>query len=215
MSASWKKDETIEQMLDHYFQQCDACLALFEKTVAVFFQEGRGAAFEAAVQLTHEAESVADDLRRDIEFELYGKALLPESRGDILGLLEAFDQLPNMAQTVLFVLLCQRMTLPPEFKAAFRHLIDLNLQAYYQVRKAVDCLFHHPQGVTACTREVDPKESESDRAERAMVCDLFKTGMDMGDKMMFKELVLLIGHLSDLAKKTGDRINIISMKRQI
>ncbi|MEK0368345.1 MAG: DUF47 family protein, partial [Nitrosopumilus sp.] len=40
--------------------------------------------------------------RREIEISLYEKALIPESRGDILGLLEAVDRIPNKAESVAF-----------------------------------------------------------------------------------------------------------------
>lgn len=215
MASFWRKQDTVEKMLDRYFDQCDVCLDAFENGFATYLDAGQGEAFEAAVQKTHEAESAADDLRREIELTLYGKALLPESRGDLLGLLETYDQLPNMAQTVLFALRCQRIVIPSELLEGYKSLVRLNLQAYYAVRKTVDELFHNPKVILYTAKEVDAKESESDRAERLMICNIFDTKMHTGDKLMFKELVLLIGHISDLAEKTADRVAIIAIKRQI
>ena len=88
-----------------------------------------------------EAESAADDMRREIELTLYGKALLPDSRGDVLGLLESFDRLPNMAETGLFALRCQRIQLPGDLVPLYKQLVDINLQSYYLCRRAVDALF--------------------------------------------------------------------------
>jgi len=215
MSFFWKRQEDIEARIDKYFDQCDACLDAFEKAFALIMDVGQGEAFEAAVQKTHEAESSADDLRRELELTLYGKALLPESRGDLLGLLETYDQLPNMAQTVLFALRCQRVVFPKELLTGFKNLVQLNLQAYGLARKCVDELFHNPKVILYTARDVDSKESESDRAERQMICSIFDSGMDIGTKLMFKELVLLIGHLSDLAEAVADRVSIIAIKRQV
>jgi uncharacterized protein len=215
MVLFWKKQETIERMLSEYFEQCDLCYELFEKAFACYFSVGQGEAFEASVNRTHEAESRADDLRREIEFTLYGKALLPESRGDLLGLLEAFDQLPNIAETSLFAVRCQGMILPEDLAGDFKHLIDLNLQAYYLVRRAVDELFNNPKVTLHTTKEVDDKESESDRLERVMIRRIFARDTDNGTKLLLKELVLLIGRISDTAESTADRISIIAIKRQI
>lgn len=215
MAFFWKKQENIDKMLGHYFDQCDKCLKLFEKALLTYMDSGQGEAFEAAVNKTHEAESSADDLRREIVFTLYGKALLPESRGDLLQVLEAFDKLPGMAETILFVIRCQQIVFPDELIPLYKQLVKINLQAYYLTRKAVDALLNNPRVTLHATKEVDDKESESDRLEREIMCDIFSSDMDMGTKMMFKELVLLIGNIADRAENTADLIAIVAIKRQI
>ena len=211
----WKKQDNVQKMWEKYFEQCDRCYQLFERAFATYRETGLGEAFAAAVQSTHEAESAADDLRREIEFTLYGKALLPESRGDLLGLLESFDRLPNMVETVLFTIKCQRIEIPPALLPDYTHLVNVNLQAYYLLRKAIDALLGNPKITLHATKEVDEKESESDRVEREIICKIFESDMDAGTKMLFKELVLLVGSVSDRAETTADRIGIVAIKRQI
>ena len=46
-------------------------------------------------------------MRREIEVMMYSKALFPESRGDILTLLETIDRVPNQAEAVVRMLLNQ------------------------------------------------------------------------------------------------------------
>jgi len=215
MAFFWKKQAKIEEMLSQYFDHCDKCFEMFEKAYGVYKEMGQGEAFEAAVVATAKTESTADDLRRDIEHTLYGKALLPDSRGDILGLLETFDTLPNMAETILYSLRCQRIVIPENLQADFQKLIDINLQAYYLARKAVDNLMNNPRVTLHSTKDVDMKESESDNLERDVICKIFCSEMDMGSKILFKDLALLIGEVSDRAEKVADRIGIVAIKRQI
>jgi len=216
MPFFWKKVASIEKMLSDYFERCDTCFQMFEKALGVFFDTGQGATFEAAVQKAHEAESAADDMRREIELTLYGKALLPDSRGDLLGLLEAFDRLPNMAETVLFALRCQRIELPKNLVPLYRRLVDVNLQSYYLCRRAVDALLSNPKITLHASKEVDEKESESDRIEREIMCQIFDTAeFDTGHKLLLKDLILLIGGISDRAEAVADRIGIVAIKRQI
>jgi predicted phosphate transport protein (TIGR00153 family) len=216
MPFFWKKETTVEKMMLRYFERCDTCFQMFEKAVGVFFDTGQGASFEAAVQKAHEAESAADDMRREIELTLYGKALLPDSRGDLLGLLESFDRMPNMAETVLFALRCQRIELPPDLMPQYKRLVEINLQSYYLCRRAVDALLSNPKVTLHATKEVDEKESESDRVEREMLCQVFDSDRyDTGQKLLFKDLILLIGSISDRAEAVADRIGIVAIKRQI
>ena len=86
--------------------------------VCVVLSSNRPEDFDEAVSKVHRLEAACDDLRREIEYLLYGKALLPESRGDLLGLLETFDRLPNIAETVAFLFSCQKMLLPADLRAA-------------------------------------------------------------------------------------------------
>lgn len=216
MPFFWKKEDSIEKMLSRYFERCDNCFQMFEKAFVVFFDTGQGAAFDAAVQKAHEAESAADDMRREIELTLYGKALLPESRGDILGLLESFDRLPNMAETVLFAMRCQRIVLPEDLAPLYKRLVETNLQAYYLCRRAVDALLSNPKVTLHASKEVDEKESESDRIEREIMCQIFDTAdLDTGQKLLLKDMILLIGGIADRAEAVADRIGIVAIKRQI
>ncbi len=216
MAFFWKKQDTVEKMLAQYFERCDTCFELFEKAFNIYVENGHGASFEAAVQKAHEAESAADDQRREIELTLYGKALLPESRGDLLGLLETFDTLPNMAETVLFVILCQKTVIPEDLLEYYKKLVEINLQAYYLVRRAVDELLNNPRATLHTTKDVDEKESESDRLERKVIRSIFeKQELSPGMQLLLKEIVLMIGKISDRAERVADRIGIVAIKRQI
>lgn len=211
----WRKHENIEGMLERYFDQCDECLEKFESAMAIFFDTGPKDAFREAVEDVHSAEGKADDLRHEIEFLLYGKALLPESRGDLLGLLEAYDGLPNVVETISFVFDCQALVLPEPLRADFRALADINIEAFRLARRAVDTLMANPRGTMHATKAVDIKESESDRGERALIRAIFGGDWDMGTKHGLKEAVLLLGEISDRAERVAHRIAITAIKRQV
>ena len=53
--------------------------------------------FESRIKTVAEYEHQADDLRKHIKTSLYAHALIPESRGDVLGLLENMDNLVDDA----------------------------------------------------------------------------------------------------------------------
>ncbi|MFQ5684170.1 MAG: DUF47 family protein, partial [Candidatus Binatia bacterium] len=53
-----------------------------------------------------------DKLRRDIEAEIYGRRLLPDTRGDILGLLENIDKIPNRIQAITREIKLEKVQVP-------------------------------------------------------------------------------------------------------
>jgi predicted phosphate transport protein (TIGR00153 family) len=211
----WWKKTAIEERLDRYFEECDQCFQMFEKAVAILLEAGNGPAFESAVDRAHESESDADDLRREIELTLYSRALLPESRDDLLNLLESFDILLTAAETVLYDLQCQKTAIPEGLLPMLERLFETNLQAYYLLRKAVEALLRNPRFTLHAVKEVDAKESASDRLEREMLKWIYSADLEGSRKRELKELVRQIGRISDQAEHTADLVGIIALKRQI
>lgn len=202
-------------MLEAYFDRCDLCFQRFQEAMDHFFDAGLTEAFAKAVDQVNRAEGDADDQRREIEYLLYGRALLPESRGDLLGLIETYDKLPNIVETIVFALSCQQFEIPEVWQERFQSLVSINLESLVLARKAVDSLLANPKSTLHITKEIEHKESESDRYERSLMTDVFSSEHDLAVKLLLKDLILLMGAISDRAERVADRIAITAIKRQV
>jgi predicted phosphate transport protein (TIGR00153 family) len=211
----WRRSKSVEDQIESYMEHVDECIEVFLKAMRVFLSEGRTSDFEKLTERCHTVESAADDLRREIEITLYGKALLPESRGDLLGMLESFDRVPNRAETVLFMISCQRLDIPADFSDDLMRLVEVNVETYGLVRKAFDALLSNPMQTLYVVKEVEESESRSDRMERSLIGRIFDTDYSDGRKLLLKDLVLSIGNLSDRSENTADRIAIVAVKRRV
>ena len=108
------------------------------------------------------------------------------------------------------------MLIPKDCAPLLQRLVDINLQSYFLVRKAVDNLLNNPRVTLHTTKDVEKKESESDNMERQIICQLFDDDeIETAQKILLKDLILLIGGISNQAEVTADRIGIIAIKRQI
>ncbi len=214
MSIFFRAERRLQERIFEYFDRVNDCMEQFAQGMLYHLQEEGGSA-EKDEGRTHELESRADDLRRDIEMTLYGKALLPESRGDILGLLETMDTVPNAAETALNIIETERIRIPEEFREDFRKLLEVNMEAYRLLRKTADTLFNNPKQTLYVVKEVDIKESTSDRIERKLITKIFDSDLDKADKILLKDLVVAMGNISDRAENAADRMAIIAIKRRI
>ena len=215
MSLFFKREREVRALIQQYFETVDAAMAAFERAMGCYLEEGNCDTFRESDKQIHTAESRADDLRLDIEKMLYSRALLPESRGDILGLLENFDKMPNLMETISFMCETQSIPIPPSFRPAFKKLLEINLEAYKLVREAVNRLFSRPDTVTAAVEPVDKKESESDKLERSLIKQVFASDMDKADMMLLNELIRKTSDLSDSAENVARRMEIIALKKRI
>lgn len=215
MSLFFKREREVRTLIQQYFETVDTALIEFENAMRCYLTQGDCDSLKLSDQRIHAAESKADDLRHEIEKQLYSRALLPESRGDILGLLENFDKMPNLAETISWMCEIQRIQVPDLYKSEFLKLVEINMEAYYLVRKAVDKLFTDPKAVEAAVEPVDLKESESDKLERSLIRDIFSSDLDKSDMILLRELIRSTSDLSDSAEDVARRMEIIALKKRI
>jgi len=87
LSQLFKKEHHIESLIYHYLDAFQLSQENFSKAVAACLLNGTFCdKFEFFIHRTHKYESKADDILQEIYDQMYGKALIPESRGDILDL---------------------------------------------------------------------------------------------------------------------------------
>lgn len=215
MSLFFKREREVRGLIQAYFETVDTVLSEFEIAMRCYLNVGDCDEFMESDHRVHEAESRADDLRSEIEKMLYRRALLPESRGDILGLLEHFDKMPNLAETISFMCDTQQITIPDAFKKDYTALLEINLEAYRLVRDIVDRLFTNPESVEAAVEPVDRKESESDEIERRLIRAVFKSDIDKADMILLRELIRRTSDLSDSAENVARRMELIALKKRI
>ena len=214
MAKLWKKQESIFSKIQVYFEKTDKTRDVFKTTVVDLINKDADSSLADAVESVHAAEHQADTQRRSVILELYKKALIPESRGDILGLLESFDQLPNTFQAVCNEIFFQNVKIPENYKARFIDLVNVNIDAYNLIKEAAFCLFKEEDLLNKCELICD-KERESDAAERALIRDIFSTDMKLSEKLLLKGVISIIGHISDTAEDVADRIELAIIKRKI
>ena len=210
----WKKEKSIIDKIKAYLDQVDRCRNRFRVCIEKLILEPDNGENQASVEEVHRSESKADDLRRTIELQLYERALIPESRGDVLGLLETLDVIPGLLQSLCYQLLLEKIIFPEQFRDRYLHLVDVNLKAYDLVRQAVVGLFYS-RDVKAQADLVDATESDSDHIERDLIRDIFSCKLEKADKILLKEIVVYTGDISDQAETVKDRLTLAIIKRKI
>lgn len=215
MSFLFQKQKRVEEMIYNYVEHFLECSESFNTGIKCYLEKGTGADFDFWVNKTHKEESALDDLRRAIEMELYSKALLPESRGDILILLETTDRIPNKLESILFQIQCEDLILPDGLLVDLEGLLTHSFESCQLVGEAIKNLFQKRDKILDITRRIDQIESYCDHIERRMITKIFRSNIDSGEKVLLKQLILQIGDITDGAENVSDRIIISSVKGQI
>jgi len=210
----WKKEQKVREDVEAYLKDTEACVEAFARGVEVFLSQGICPQFEKCVEEAHGFEGSSDAKRRDIEASMYNKALIPESRGDVLGMLESIDLVPNQCESVLYQLWTENTEILAEYVERFRQIVTPNVESHGLLCEAMRCLFSDQDEIRSLAVEVSAKEAESDHLERELIKEIFASEMDKADKILLRDLAIRIGEISDRAENAMDRLAIVAAKRQ-
>lgn len=210
-----RKQRRVQELITQYNEQVDICLEEFQSAVIAYCdRHDREKLAEDSVKVRR-AESRADDIRREIEVLMYSKALFPESRGDILGLLETMDKVPNQAEAAVRMVLNQHLVIPADLVPETREMVQVSRHCIEEMIGAVDSLFSNSLNATAYVGKVDQLESDVDHLEEQLISRIF-TGSEEGwMKILLRDFVRKVASISDRAENTTDRIRIMVAKRSI
>ncbi len=211
----WRREKEIEELMDNYIKEVRECLDIFKDCLFALFEDSTSETSRELVEEVNKAESRADTLRHQIELALYGKALMPESRGDLLGLVEATDRIPNWAEEVVYDIHLQRVVFPKHLLDQFRKLAEMNVQCVHILQKALTAIFTDIDAVFQLTQDVDKLEGEVDHFERGLIRQVF----DIEERLSYQNLLhRTIRHICDISDKTenvAERLVILAAKRRI
>jgi len=211
----FKKEQEVESLIYSYLDNLKMAQENFENAMNVYFEKGPSEDFDFLIEQTHKVESRADDIRNEIGTMMYAKALIPESRGDILGLLEAIDQIPGRFQVILYIVQTQKLGTPGFLVLDIKELIRVSVECCHLLMKQMAALFKKGEDIKSLVLTIDNNESRCDHIERRIITRIFDSDLNFFQKLQLKELVIQIGEISDQADRVSRRVYIISTKRRV
>lgn len=209
----FKRQRQVESLIYSYLESLQIVKDHFSKAINVCLENSSCEDFDFLTDQTHKFESKADDIREDIKNLMYGKALIPESRGDIMGLVEQIDRIPGIFQRLLYTISTQKLLIPKFLIPDVKELIRISLVSCDLMLEQVEVLFKRKGGVRVLVATIDHNESHCDHIERSIIAKIFDSDLDPFLKLQLKDLVIGMGEISDQVDAVSKRINIISMKR--
>ena len=214
MAVLFKKIKNLEAQIDNYLDMVVKGGFLFKQGIKYFLEE-QTEEFESRLVSIDTTESDADNLRRKIERRLYTETLIPESRGDVLGLLESCDKVLNKTAETLHQFSVEIPFILPEVKNYYLELTDISISALEEMVAAVRSYFTDIIQVRDHINKVQLYESESDKIAEKIKRIVFRSDIQLSQKMHMRYFALHIESIADEAEDVCDRLSIAAVKRFI
>jgi len=211
----FRKQVRIEQGFEEFLGCIQRCVEIFCTGVLDYLEHGPGESFERATELVQRAESNADTLRKDIERMLYKNELLPDSRGDLLNLLEWLDKVANRLEAVVRNMCLRKVDVPIEIKGNLKEMLIPVQTCVETLLTAVRLLFSEPAKTKPAADDVDRLESECDRLQHATIRKIYDMDVDLAQKIQLERLVSDISSVADRAEDAASVLEIMAIKRTL
>jgi predicted phosphate transport protein (TIGR00153 family) len=199
------------------------CGILFEQFVKLYILE-KGSDCAIKVSKIRENERVADDLRTQIEKYLYSHTLIPENRGDVLGILEMTDEVIDQIKEIIVDMQIEKPFIPEFMFDGFRSLTVASANSVDEMTKAVRAFFYNVHDVDNYVHKVIYYEKEADDLAERMKNELYQqstvnsqqsTEITLAQKNHLKYFIRGVEKISDYAQDVADRLIIYTMKREL
>ncbi|MAF27042.1 MAG: DUF47 family protein [Gemmatimonadota bacterium] len=214
MSILFKQTRELAAQMDDFLDAVSEGALVFQQGVADYLS-GDMERFETRYQAIGVLENRADDLRRSIEGHLYRHSLIPESRGDVLGLLETMDDILNIAKNTLSLFLVERPEMIPGLTREWTDLAEAAKHTAEAVVLAARKFFRDPHGVNDHLHKAYFHEKEGDRLAMDLKRKIFVADVDLAHKIHLRYFALNIDQVSDAAEDVADRLSIYAIKRTV
>ncbi|MDI7258586.1 MAG: DUF47 family protein [Thermodesulfobacteriota bacterium] len=208
-----KREIGIEKQVDDFLDQTSESGLLCKSGVEAYLK-GNMEAFESSLKAVIDAEHRGDMLRRNMEQDLYRKTLIPESRADVLELLESIDALLGQFNGLLWQLDIERPEILPEFHEDFKDLLQCSVEAVEATVRSSRAFFKDIAAAANHIHKISYWEKESDKLSTRLQRAIFKReDLRLSHRLHLRQFVKQVDRIADEAEDVGDRLNIYVIKR--
>jgi len=211
----FRRTKELEQKIDGFFDKLSEAAVVYRLAVRVYLKEGMNEEFQRRLENVNTLESEADKLRREIEQQLYTNTLIPDSRGDVLGLIETADQLLSQFEGSLWAFNIEKPDIPDEFCDGYKKLAGMVVKAVDELGLGARAFFRSPHDVPAYNHKVMLYEREADVISTSLKRAIFASDLELSRKLHLREFVEQIDSIADLAEDVADRLAIYAIKRLV
>jgi predicted phosphate transport protein (TIGR00153 family) len=214
MITLFSKSRELEAQTDEFCDKVSEGALAFKIGLSAYLDGDTDTFMEKQRQVS-ELESRADELRRAIQRRLYLETLLPESRGDVLELLENTDAILNSCESAMWQFAIEKPVFESEVAEQFGKLVDTVVEAVDALISAMRAFFRGSQSITDHMHKVIFYESEADEINHRVMAIAFDSDAELSYKNQLRHFVLHIDSIADIAEDVADKIAIFALKRAI
>jgi uncharacterized protein len=214
MAILFKASKQLEYEIDEFLDAISEGVIVFKQGVKYYLADKKESFLEQ-IKTIDELEFKADNLRHKIENELYTHSLIPEHRGDVLGLLETLDDVIDKAKETLSQFDVETPDIPTSLSDMYYELAETIVESCESMTKASRAFFKDVKAVKDHLHKVYFYEKEADKLADKLKRKIFSLDIHLSHKMHLRYFATHIDGIADRAEDVAQRLGIYTIKRSL
>ena len=210
------KSKDLQNIINKYIDVVEKSALVFLEGIKSYIH-WKTDRFEDYYKTMVDLENQADELRHDCKFKLYAYMLIPESRGDVLAVIETIDDVVDVCKKVMGQLSIEQPDIPEDLRPSYLELAELSTKTMLELIKATRAFFTEMKLVENYINKVHFYEHEADKLEEKIKRKIFnhKEIAYLSVKMHLRYFVEEIVSPSDMAEMVAERLSVYVIKRRL
>ena len=209
------KTRNLEHRIDEFLDRVTESGIVFNRAVRIYLQEGASKDFEVFLEDVVRLETLEDNLRREIEPEIYARTLIPDLRADVLRLLEDTDGIVNSYEAMLFRLSIQQPQIPEQFHEGYKDLCDTVVTCVESLVLGARAFFRDMEAVRDHCIKTILLETQCDKLSTKIQRGVFDSDLPLERKIHLRYFVERLDDIANLAEDVADTLQIYTIKRRV
>ncbi|MCB2166621.1 MAG: DUF47 family protein [Deltaproteobacteria bacterium] len=210
-----KKRFGIGRKMDDFLDKVSESGMLFQHGVDAYLK-GDQPSFAKKIEDIAAVEHVGDALRRDLEEQLYTQTLIPESRGDVMELLESMDGLLDRFKGALWRFEIEQPDIYPELHNDIRELATCVVESVEAMVRSARAFFKDIAAVADHLHKVSHWETQSDKVSTRIQSRVFREKeLHLSHRMQLRDFIRHVDKIADRAEDVSDKLRIYVIKRSL
>ena len=211
----FQKSQVLINEIDEFLDKVSEASMVVEQTYLHYIDKGADQYLNEKMQQIFDIEARGDEIRRNVATVMYTQMLMPDTREDVLTLLDFLDNVLDDCTHLIASLCISRPELPNEFKPAFRELTIEVVKASQYMVQAARAYFKQPYAVRDHVHKISFHEIESTKIVLRLGKAVHDSDLPLEYQRFLVELAVKIREISSHADDVGDRTAIFAIKRSI
>lgn len=207
--------DQLEDDFKNMVKSVEECLDDAFKAIILYLNEGENEEVRRLNKKVNASESRADDYRRNIIRSILKGSLMPNTRADILNLIEAIDDVADNMEDALEEIIFLNLDFCCINEDKFLEIMDLIEKQYAEMTEGVDLLFTDMSQALVYARRLEEIESEIDDIEESLIREIGQIpDITIAEKIIHRQLIKNVSDIANIIENVGDHIEIIVSVRK-
>ncbi len=211
-----KNIRELDSNVNEFLSNISEAGILFKKAIKIYMKEGCSEDYEAKIREISAYETRNDQLRRHLETKLYSNTLIPESRSDVLSLVEGLDNCMNIFEKVSKDFSIEKPVIAENFHDMYNELAELVINAVESLTNSSRAFFINTQKVNNSLHKVMFFEKQGDIACEKLNREIYASDkLSLPEKNQLRKFADSLDDIANCAEDVADKLSIFTIKRLV